>query len=124
MDRFYYDLALATSTVQLRGLLSVTSPSHVLYGSDYPYAPLMAIYGGFLQYAQFAKSKEGASVRPAKLRANAQRLLKCHAYTNTHLPNPNDPSMKVEENDTQSEHSGAKDTDEPYVEARKVLSRL
>lgn len=37
---FYYDIALSTTATALHGLLEITTPDHVLYGSDFPYAPL------------------------------------------------------------------------------------
>ena len=36
---FYFDLALSSSKPTLDMLLQYTTPDHVLYGSDYPYAP-------------------------------------------------------------------------------------
>ena len=33
----YYDLAGAHSTETIRMLLTITTPDHLLYGSDYPY---------------------------------------------------------------------------------------
>ena len=35
---FYFDLALSSSGPQLSALLNFTDPSHLLYGSDWPYA--------------------------------------------------------------------------------------
>ena len=37
--RLYYDLAGAASVSVIRSMLSITSPEHILYGSDYPYQP-------------------------------------------------------------------------------------
>lgn len=36
---FYFDLALSSSKPTLDMLLQYTTPDHVMYGSDYPYAP-------------------------------------------------------------------------------------
>lgn len=38
LNRFYYDLAGFPVPNQLFGLLNITDDSHLLYGSDYPYA--------------------------------------------------------------------------------------
>ena len=35
----YYDLAGNSTAEVIRSLLTVTSPEHILYGSDYPYLP-------------------------------------------------------------------------------------
>jgi 6-methylsalicylate decarboxylase len=37
--RFYFDLALSSSPAALPSLLAFAKPGHVLFGSDYPYAP-------------------------------------------------------------------------------------
>ena len=36
---FYFDTALSSSPVTLPSLLAFAKPGHVLYGSDWPYAP-------------------------------------------------------------------------------------
>lgn len=40
---FYFDLALSGTSYQLRSLLEFAKPGHILFGSDYPYAPNAAI---------------------------------------------------------------------------------
>lgn len=39
LSRLYYDLAGSPTAGVIRALLTVTSPDHVMYGSDYPYLP-------------------------------------------------------------------------------------
>ena len=39
LSQLYYDLAGAPSAEVIRSLLTITSPGHILYGSDYPYQP-------------------------------------------------------------------------------------
>ena len=39
MSRLYYDLAGNPTPEVISALLSITSPDHILYGSDYPYLP-------------------------------------------------------------------------------------
>lgn len=41
--QFYYDIALSSTPAALPSLLEVADPSHVLYGSDYPFAPEPAV---------------------------------------------------------------------------------
>ncbi|MEM5386742.1 amidohydrolase family protein [Paraburkholderia phymatum] len=38
-QRFYFDMALSSSPVALPSLTAFAKPGHILYGSDYPYAP-------------------------------------------------------------------------------------
>ena len=40
LSRLYYDLAGAASPSVIRSMLTITSPDHILYGSDYPYQPV------------------------------------------------------------------------------------
>ena len=37
LSRLYYDLAGNPTAEVIRALLTITSPEHILYGSDYPY---------------------------------------------------------------------------------------
>ena len=39
LKNLYFDLAGAHSPEAIRALLTITTPGHILYGSDYPYAP-------------------------------------------------------------------------------------
>ena len=39
LSRLYYDLAGNPTAEVIRALLAITSPEHILYGSDYPYLP-------------------------------------------------------------------------------------
>lgn len=39
LKRFYFDVALSASPTALPALLAFAQPDHVLYGSDWPYAP-------------------------------------------------------------------------------------
>ncbi|MBB4688679.1 amidohydrolase family protein [Amycolatopsis jiangsuensis] len=49
--RFYFDTALSASPSALPSLLAFAEPGHVLYGSDWPFAPEAAgeYYNGFLE---------------------------------------------------------------------------
>lgn len=78
--RFYYDTALSTSPAQLHGLLDFADPSHILFGSDFPYAPQFAINALMAKYAAFvATDQRGSDLSPEKLRDNALTLLNKHA---------------------------------------------
>lgn len=85
MARYYYDIALSSSAVQLDGLLSfVQDKSHILYGSDFPYAPMPSImrvqqmYKGFLESSPRA---EASTLQPEALRGNALALLDKHSQS-------------------------------------------
>jgi len=43
MRRFYFDIALSSSPTALPSLLAFADPTHVLYGSDFPFAPGPAV---------------------------------------------------------------------------------
>ncbi len=43
LSRLYYDLAGAATDDAIESLLTVTEPSHILYGSDYPYVAASAL---------------------------------------------------------------------------------
>ncbi|KAL3444592.1 hypothetical protein BJX65DRAFT_297570 [Aspergillus insuetus] len=74
--RFYYDIALSTTDTQLNGLLENTDTSHVLYGSDYPYAPPVAIQDAKAHYLSFADNHP--ELGPDVLSKNAKDLLVKH----------------------------------------------
>jgi predicted TIM-barrel fold metal-dependent hydrolase len=39
LKSLYYDIALSASSTALSSLSQLTDPSHILFGSDYPFAP-------------------------------------------------------------------------------------
>ncbi|KAK9425040.1 putative 2-amino-3-carboxymuconate-6-semialdehyde decarboxylase [Seiridium unicorne] len=102
-SRFWYDIALSTSEPQLKALLAFTSPSKILYGSDFPYAPRAGIYCGLLQYSKFIGSDEGKKIAPAQLNENAAGLLRKHRREKSFLPhaeggeNPKEPGFGLED---------------------------
>ena len=57
LKRFYFDTALSGSPTALPSLLAFAEPDHVLFGSDFPYAPAPVV-GIFTQmYEAFAMSE-------------------------------------------------------------------
>lgn len=79
VSRLYYDVALSTSSAQLKALLATTTADHVLFGSDFPYAPTPFIHRCFKRYATFVKQEpDGIQVSPEQLSANAISLLAKH----------------------------------------------
>lgn len=78
--RFYYDVALSVSAAHLHGLLDFADESRILFGSDFPYAPQVAINTLLAQYAAFvATDDRGSMVSPMRLRENSLKLLSKHA---------------------------------------------
>ncbi|ROV88101.1 hypothetical protein VSDG_09382 [Cytospora chrysosperma] len=80
--RFYYDIALSTTPAQLNALLDFNGgdASRVLFGSDYPYAPQVAIDHIVLEHTKFVKRDvRGPKVSADALRGNALALLNKHA---------------------------------------------
>jgi 6-methylsalicylate decarboxylase len=69
---FYFDTALSAGSSTLAALAQVTDPDHILFGTDFPFAPLHAI-------SMFGDKLEHMSVpgidMPSVYRANAARLL-------------------------------------------------
>ncbi|KAH6894648.1 hypothetical protein B0T10DRAFT_527370 [Thelonectria olida] len=79
-SRFYYDIALSTSAAQLDGLLDFASSDHILFGSDFPYAPQYAIDAVVLAYSKYVSTNSrGSKVAPENLRRNSLKLLKKHS---------------------------------------------
>lgn len=84
--KFYYDTALSTSAAQLSGLVEFIGSvggdmSHVLFGSDFPYAPsrmIKAVLQGYHEFLASGRPKVGV-LRPEKLRANGIALLEKHS---------------------------------------------
>src|ERR1700691_2140839 len=58
LRHFYYDVALSPTPAALPSLFEVADPTHVLYGSDFPFAPSVAV--GFM-----AKQYEQTPIDPA-----------------------------------------------------------
>lgn len=83
--RFYYDTALSTTAAQLNGLLDfIGDTSHVLFGSDFPYAPAPNIMAVKKKYDDFLEtSSRGEVLKPERLRANAIALLNKHSLGRT-----------------------------------------
>jgi 6-methylsalicylate decarboxylase len=69
---FYYDTALSAGASTLSGLAQITDPDHILFGTDFPFAPTGAIRA-------FGKVLDELDVpgfdRSATYRSNAERLL-------------------------------------------------
>ncbi len=71
----YYDLAGAHSPEVIRMLLSITTPDHLLYGSDFPYAAPQVLTQSLSRMKQYLASEPDlAPFKDMILRKNAQWL--------------------------------------------------
>jgi 6-methylsalicylate decarboxylase len=71
LKRFYYDVALSSTPAALPSLLQIAEPTHILYGSDFPFAPPAAV--SFMA-SQYQRTPLQAATRQAIDRANAGKL--------------------------------------------------
>lgn len=71
LKQFYYDVALSSTPAALPSLLEVADPTHVLYGSDFPFAPSVAV--GFMA-KQYERTPLDPVLRQDIDRDNALRL--------------------------------------------------
>ena len=72
LSRLYYDLAGAATDEAIESLLAITEPSHILYGSDYPYVAAPALLGA-KKALESRLGSRGLDV-PSVLAGNAARL--------------------------------------------------
>lgn len=75
LSRLYFDLAGCPAIEVLRSLLTITTPDHILYGSDYPYLPDAMLKDNLLKLKQtLASDKELAGYAKMFLWGNAENL--------------------------------------------------
>ena len=75
LSRLYFDLAGNPTIEVLHSLLTITSPDHILYGSDYPYLPDAVLKANLQRLKQtLAADKELAGYADRFLWKNAERL--------------------------------------------------
>lgn len=71
----YYDLAGAHSPEVIRIMLTITTPDHLLYGSDYPYAAPAALTASLNKMRQYLTDEPDlAPLREMILHSNASQL--------------------------------------------------
>lgn len=75
LRQLYYDLAGNPTQEVVRTLLTVTTPDHILYGSDYPYLPDNVLQDN-LKRLKYMLESDGILSRYADdmLRNNAEKL--------------------------------------------------
>ena len=77
LQALYFDLAGAHSPEVIRMLLSITTPDHLLYGSDYPYAAPLVLTQSLARMKDYLmKEPDLAPLRKMILYQNANQLFK------------------------------------------------
>ena len=77
LSRLYFDLAGNPTVEVLRSLLTLTTPDHILYGSDYPYLPDAVLRANLQRLKQtLAADKELAGYEEMFLWGNAEGVFK------------------------------------------------
>lgn len=71
LKQFYYDIALSATPAALPSLLEVADPDHITYGSDFPFAPPIAV--DFIN-GQYDKYPLDPALRAAIDRGNSEAL--------------------------------------------------
>jgi predicted TIM-barrel fold metal-dependent hydrolase len=75
LSGLYYDLAGAPTPEILRMMLTITSPDHIMYGSDYPYQPTNVLTGNLNRLRERLKNdRELAPYAEMFFRTNALKL--------------------------------------------------
>lgn len=75
LSRLYYDLAGSPTPEILKVLLTITTPEHIMYGSDYPYQPEAVLTQNLNRLRELLKQdKELAPYADGILSGNARRL--------------------------------------------------
>ena len=75
LSRLYYDLAGNPAPEVLRSLLTITTPDHILYGSDYPYLPDKVLKANLERLKQtLAAEKDLSRYADMFLHRNAEAL--------------------------------------------------
>ena len=75
LSRLYFDLAGNPTLEVLRSLLTITTPDHILYGSDYPYLPDAMLKANLQRLKQtLASDEELAGYADMFLWENAENL--------------------------------------------------
>ena len=101
----YYDLAGAHSPETIRTLLGITTPDHLLYGSDYPYVAPQALTASLTRLRQYlAKEPDLAPFREMILHKNAERLLGMSPEEATPLPQSREAIVRIAEIEVYPEH--------------------
>ena len=73
--RLYYDLAGNPAPYLMKWLLTVTTPDHLVYGSDYPFPPVPMMMASQKGLVKLLESSEFHPFAQKICHDNAERLL-------------------------------------------------
>ena len=83
LNQLYFDLAGAHSPEAIRLLLTITTPDHIMYGSDFPYVAPQVLAAGLEKMKKYlASERDLVSYRDMFLRENARALFNLQIKTN------------------------------------------
>lgn len=75
LSKLYYDLAGGTTKEVMKMLLTITSPDHIMYGSDFPYQPTTVLVENLNRLHELLKDdRELAAYTEDIMYENAKRL--------------------------------------------------
>ena len=84
LKQLYFDLAGAHSPEAIRLLLTITTPDHIMYGSDFPYAAPQVLTAGLEKMKKYlGAERDLVSYRDMFLGENARALFDQQIKTNT-----------------------------------------
>jgi 6-methylsalicylate decarboxylase len=80
LKRFYFDTALAASPSSLPSLLAFAEPGHILYGSDWPFAPESsgAVFNAYLDTHQYSEQGQREAINRGNGEVVFPRLAQRH----------------------------------------------
>ena len=118
LNGLYFDLAGAHSPEAIRLLMTITTPDHILYGSDWPYAPAEQLKASLERMKDYlAVNADLAPSREMFLRSNALALFDREEKKTgtTPCPQKNDLIVRIAEIEVFPEYL------EAYLEAGKAV---
>lgn len=75
LAQFYYDLAGTPSAEAIASMLTITTPDHIMYGSDYPYQPVAALVPGIRRLEQMlSDNRQLSPYKSLFLKENALQI--------------------------------------------------
>ena len=93
LNSLYYDLAGAHSPEVIRMMLTITTPDHLLYGSDYPYVAPQVVVKGLQRMQQYLTDEP--DLEPYKEMILYKNALKLFGKTNEESASPVNTDEKI-----------------------------
>lgn len=93
LNSLYYDLAGAHSPEVIRMMLTITTPDHLLYGSDYPYVAPQVLVSSLQRMKQYLTDEP--DLKPYKEMILYKNALKLFGKTNEESASPVNTNEKI-----------------------------